>query len=225
MTTSRAVIEVSVVEDDVRVRSSLAHLIDASEGFRCASQHPSGENALEELPLVNPAVVLMDINMPGLSGVQCVSRLKQLLPKVQVVMLTVYENTDHIFSALAAGASGYLLKQTPPEQLLEAIRDVHAGGSPMSSHIARKVVASFHRQPQPASDQEKLSTREQEVLDYLVKGYMYKEIAEAMKISFDTVHSHVRKIYEKLHVRTRTEAVTKHLRQAGLGSAAVEVQR
>jgi DNA-binding NarL/FixJ family response regulator len=206
-------IEVSIVEDDVRVRTSLARLIDSTDGFRCVSQHPSAENALVELPLVEPDVVLMDINLPGMDGVECVGRLKQKLPDTQVVMLTVYENTDHIFKALAAGATGYMLKQTPPERLLEAIREVQEGGSPMSIHIARKVVAAFRQAPQPVSEEERLSNREQEVLDYLVRGYMYKEIAEAMKVSYDTVHSHVRKVYDKLHVRSRTEAVTKHLRQ------------
>jgi DNA-binding NarL/FixJ family response regulator len=208
-------IEVSIVEDDVRVRNSLAKLIDSTKGMQCVSQHPSAENALAELPIVEPDVVLMDINLPGLSGVECVGRLKGLLPETQVVMLTVYENTDLVFNALAAGAAGYLMKQTPPEQLLQAIQDVHTGGSPMSSHIARKVVASFRLAPSAESEHEKLSAREQEVLDYLVRGYMYKEIAEVLKISFDTVRSHVRNIYEKLHVRTRTEAVTKHLREKG----------
>jgi DNA-binding NarL/FixJ family response regulator len=208
-------IEVSIVEDDVRVRNSLARLIDSTKGMQCVSQHPSAENALAELPVVEPDVVLMDINLPGLSGVECVGRLKELLPDTQVVMLTVYENTDLVFDALAAGATGYLMKQTPPEQLMQAIRDVQAGSSPMSGHIARKVVASFRQTPLPGSEHEKLSAREQEVLDYLVRGYMYKEIAEVLKISFDTVRSHVRNIYEKLHVRTRTEAVTKHLREKG----------
>jgi Response regulator containing a CheY-like receiver domain and an HTH DNA-binding domain len=215
MPNSVANIEVSIVEDDVRVRSSLARLIDSTKGLQCVSQHPSAENALAELPVVEPDVVLMDINLPGMNGVECVRQLKGLLPKTQVVMLTVYENTDHIFNALAAGATGYLMKQTPPEQLLEAIRDVHAGGSPMSSHIARKIVASFRQVSQPVAEHDRLSAREQEVLDYLVQGYMYKEIAEALKISFDTVHTHVRNVYEKLHVRTRTEAVTKRLREVG----------
>jgi DNA-binding NarL/FixJ family response regulator len=210
-------INVSIVEDDVRVRTSLARLIDSTEGLQCASQHPSAENALAELPMVEPDVVLMDINLPGVSGVECVSRLKQIMPETQVVMLTVYEHTEHIFSALAAGATGYLLKQTPPERLLEAIREVHAGGSPMSTHIARKVVAAFRQAPATVPDEEKLSAREQQVLDFLVRGYMYKEIAEALGVSYDTVHTHVRRIYDKLHVRSRTEAVTKHLRQTGGG--------
>jgi DNA-binding NarL/FixJ family response regulator len=216
-------IKVSIVEDDDRVRSSLAQLIDSSAGFRCVSQHPNAENALKELPLARPDVVLMDINLPGLSGVECVRGLKELLPQTQIMMLTVYENTDSIFSALAAGASGYLLKQTPPEQLIEAIRDVHHGGSPMTSHIARKVVAAFRQASQPVREHDKLSSREQEVLDYLVKGYLYKEIAAALQISYDTVHTHVRHVYEKLHVRSRTEAVTKQMRQFGGSPASQEI--
>ncbi len=208
-------IKVSIVEDDVRVRTDLARWIDSCAGFECVSQHPNGETALTELPIIHPHVVLMDINMPGMSGVECTRRLKNSLPEVQIVMLTVYENTDHIFSALEAGASGYLLKKTPPERLIEAIREVHIGGAPMSIHIARKVVASFRQVTAPLNGEEMLSVREKEVLDHLVKGFLYKEIADALKISLDTVRTHVGHIYEKLHVRSRTEAVTKHLRQPG----------
>jgi DNA-binding NarL/FixJ family response regulator len=203
-------ISVSIVEDDPGVRNTLAKLIDSSAGFRCLSQHPSAESALRELPKQNPEVVLMDINLPGLSGVECVRRLKPALPRAQIIMLTVYQNTEHIFNALAAGATGYLLKQTPPTELLAAIRDVQGGGSPMSSHIARKIVQSFQK-PAPANrGLESLTPREAEVLDYLAKGFLYKEIADALKISYDTVHAHIRKIYEKLQVRSRTEAVARH---------------
>jgi DNA-binding NarL/FixJ family response regulator len=206
-------IHVSIVEDDVKVRGSLAKLIDSTEGFSCVSQHPDAENALKELPVIKPEIVLMDINLPGMDGVECVRRLKQVLPTTQVVMLTVYENTNIIFGALTAGASGYLLKRSSPEQIIEAIRDVHNGGSPMSSHIARKVVASFQRVSNPTREYEKLSAREQQVLDYLAKGFLYREIAENLKITYATVHTHVRHIYEKLQVRSRTEAVTIHLSQ------------
>jgi DNA-binding NarL/FixJ family response regulator len=153
----------------------------------------------------------MDINLPGQkNGVDCVRELKPVLPDTQIVMFTVYENTELIFKALAAGASGYLVKQTPPNELLTALRDVHQGGSPMTSHIARKVVASFRQTDNPATRElAQLTPREQQVLDYLAQGFLYKEIADAMSISFDTVHSHIRKIYEKLHVRSRTEAVNK----------------
>ncbi len=206
-------IRVSIVEDNDQVRESLARLISLSDGFKCVSQHRDGESALKEIPSVKPDVVLMDINLPGMNGVECVRQLKLLVPETQIVMLTVYENTELIFSALAAGATGYLLKQTPPDELLNAIRDVYKGGSPMSSHIARKVVAAF-QQNFPATqntEEVKLTPREEQILDLLAKGYLYKEIAEALGISYDTVHAHIRKIYEKLHVRSRTEAVAKHL--------------
>jgi DNA-binding NarL/FixJ family response regulator len=211
-------ISVSIVEDDGGVRTSLARLIDSSPGFRCLSQHPTGEDALRELPRANPEVVLMDINLPGLNGVECARRLKPAMPRTQIIMLTVYQNTEHIFNALAAGATGYLLKQTPPAELLAAIRDVHAGGSPMSSHIARKIVQSFQKPAPAARETEGLSPREAEVLDLLAKGYLYKEIADKMGLTYATVHTHIRHIYEKLQVRSRTEAVAKHLGQARSGA-------
>jgi DNA-binding NarL/FixJ family response regulator len=197
-------IRVVIVEDNNRVRGSLARLIELTDGFESVGEYASGEDALAALPKLKPDVVLMDINLPGINGVDCVRQLKPVLPQTQVVMLTVYENTDLIFQALAAGATGYLLKQTPPAELLTAVRDVHQGGSPMTSHIARKVVASFQQTGDSAREFENLTTREREVL----------EIAEAMSISYDTVHTHIRKVYEKLHVRSRTEAVAKHLGRA-----------
>lgn len=204
-------IRVSLVEDNNRVRTSLARLIELSDGFKCVSEHSTGEEAMTALPKSKPDVVLMDINLPGMNGVECVRQLKPLLPDTQVMMLTVYENTDLIFQALSAGATGYLLKQTPPGELLAAVREVHGGGSPMTGHIARKVVASFQQSGNSSREFENLTPREKEVLDHLAKGFLYKEIAEAMSISYDTVHTHIRKIYEKLHVRSRTEAVAKHL--------------
>jgi DNA-binding NarL/FixJ family response regulator len=162
---------------------------------------------------VLPNVALMDINLTGLNGVECVRRLKPLAPGTQIIMLTVYQNTEHIFNALAAGATGYLLKQTPPAELLDAITDVHGGGSPMSSHIARKIVQSFQRPAETARESVALSPREVEVLDLLAKGYLYKEIADMLKLTYATVHTHIRHIYEKLHVRSRTEAVAMHLNQ------------
>lgn len=207
-------ISVSIVEDDAQVRASLARLIDSSSSCRCVSQHGSAENALEEIPGVKPNVTLMDINLPGINGVECVRRLKPQLPETQIIMLTVYQNTENIFNALAAGATGYLLKQTPPDELLTAIREVHAGGSPMSSHIARKIVQSFQRVVAPLPGAQSLSPREIQVLDLLAKGFLYKEIAETTKVTYATVHTHIRHIYEKLHVRSRTEAVARHLGQA-----------
>jgi DNA-binding NarL/FixJ family response regulator len=208
-------ISVSIVEDDLKVRESLAKLIDSSQGYRCVSQHASGEDALREIPKVNPHVTLMDINLTGINGVECVRRLKPMVPNTQIIMLTVYQNTEHIFNALAAGATGYLLKQTKPAELLAAIKDVFEGGSPMNSHIARKIVQSFHRPTTGrGSEDQNLSPREAQVLDLLAKGFLYKEIAESMGLTYATVHTHVRHIYEKLHVRSRTEAVAKHLGQA-----------
>ncbi len=160
------------------MRSSLAKLIDGSPGYRCVSQHGSAETALREIPKINPDVVLMDINLPGISGVECVRRLKPLLPATQVIMLTVYQNTENIFNALAAGATGYMLKQTPPAELLTAIQNVHAGGSPMSSHIARKIVQSFQQRSSTMSGRQSLSPREVQVLNLLAKGFLYKEIAD-----------------------------------------------
>ena len=207
-------ISVSIVEDVAEVRASLAKLINGSPGYRCVSHHASGEAALHEIPKVVPNVVLMDINLPGISGIECVRQLKLLLPSSQVIMLTVYQNTENIFNALAAGATGYLLKQTPPAELLAAIKNVHDGGSPMSSHIARKIVQSFQQTASASSKAQNLSPREAQVLDLLSKGYLYKEIADMMQVSYATVHTHIRHIYEKLHVRSRTEAVAKHLGQA-----------
>ena len=214
-------IRVSIVEDNNRVRTSLARLIELSDGFKCVSEHSTGEEALASLPGAKPEVVLMDINLPGINGVECVRQLKPVLPDAQIVMLTVYENTDLIFQALSAGATGYLLKQTPPAELLTAIREVRSGGSPMTGHIARKVVASFQQSGNSSKEFENLTPREKEVLDYLAKGFLYKEIADAMTISYDTVHTHIRKIYEKLHVRSRTEAVAKHLGRGGHNTLAV----
>ncbi|HTA31746.1 MAG TPA: response regulator transcription factor [Candidatus Cybelea sp.] len=201
------------MEDNDQLRGTLARLLNRAEGFACLSQYASAEAALEGLPKDRPQVVLMDINLPGLNGVECVRRLKQAMPELSAVMLTAYEDTENIFNALAAGANGYLLKRAPRAELLEAIREVNRGGSPMTTHIARKVVQSFQRaepSPQPGAT---LSTREQEVLDHLSHGFLYKEIAEKMGISYETVHTYIRRIYEKLQVRTRTEAVAKFLRR------------
>jgi DNA-binding NarL/FixJ family response regulator len=206
-------ISVSIVEDNDQLRATLARVLNRAEGFRCLSQYANAEDALKDLPQVRPDVVLMDINLPGMNGVQCVRQLKALLPQIQVMMLTVYEDTENIFNALAAGASGYMLKRTSSKELLEAIQDVQRGGSPMTMHIARKVVQSFQHTAATAQSTENLSEREQQVLDCLSRGLMYKEIAEKLGISYETVHTYIRRIYEKLQVRTRTEAVAKFLRR------------
>jgi DNA-binding NarL/FixJ family response regulator len=205
-------ITVSIVEDNDQLRGTLARVIDRAEGFQCSGQHASAEAALESLPNEKPDVVLMDINLPGMNGVECARRLKQLVPQTHVVMLTVYEDTENIFNALAAGAMGYMLKRTPRDELLAAIREVVRGGSPMTTHIARKVVQSFQRAHASTQPTEDLSPREKEVLDCLAQGFLYKEIAEKLGISYETVHTYIRRIYEKLQVRTRTEAVAKFLR-------------
>jgi len=207
-------ITVAIVEDNDQLRATLARVLDRAEGFRCTGQYANAEEALKHLPEEKPDVVLMDINLPGMNGVECVRQLKTLCPQIQVIMLTVYEDTDNIFNALAAGATGYLLKRTPRAELLEAIRDVVRGGSPMTTHIARKVVQSFQQRPAtPAPAAEELSPREREVLDCLAQGFLYKEIADKLGLKYETVHTYIRRIYEKLQVRTRTEAVSKFLRR------------
>ncbi len=206
-------VSVSIVEDNDQLRATLARVINRAEGFRCASQHASAEEALKELPQIAPDVVLMDINLPGMNGVECVRQLKPLLPKTQIVMLTVYEDTENIFNALAAGATGYLLKRTSKDELLAAIREVQAGGSPMTAHIARKVVQSFQRPAPAAEPTENLSEREREVLELLSQGFLYKEIADKLGVGYETVHTYIRRIYEKLQVRTRTEAVARFLKK------------
>ena len=205
-------ITVSIVEDQEPLRNTLARVLNRSDGFECVSHYGSAEEALKDLPRAKPEVVLMDINLPGMNGVECVRQLKQALPATQVMMLTVYEDTENIFKALAAGATGYMLKRTPRAELLEAVKEVHRGGSPMTAHIARMVVQSFLRpasKPEPTAE---LSPREREVLDLLSQGLMYKEIADKLGVSYETVHTYIRRIYEKLQVRTRTEAVAKFLR-------------
>ena len=206
-------ITVSIVEDNDQLRATLVRLINRAEGFRCLSDYANAEAALEGLPLERPEVVLMDINLPGMNGVECVRRLKQIAPATQVVMLTAYEDTENIFNALASGASGYLLKRTPRAELLESIREVQGGGSPMTAHIARMVVQSFRKAAPSAQAADNLSGREREVLDCLSQGFLYKEIAEKLGISYETVHTYIRRVYEKLQVRTRTEAVAKFLQR------------
>jgi DNA-binding NarL/FixJ family response regulator len=206
-------ISVSIVDDEKELRESIATFVDGSPGFKCVSAYGSAAAALHRLPEERPDVVLMDINMTGMDGIECVERLKARVPDMQIVMLTVYEDTDKIFKALTAGASGYLLKRSSPARLLEAIKEVQAGGSPMSSSIARKVVASFRKAAPTAGNQTHLSPREQSVLDCLAKGLTYKQIADQLEISIDTIRTYLRRIYEKLHVQSRTEAVAKYLRR------------
>jgi DNA-binding NarL/FixJ family response regulator len=210
--TEKAPIKVAIVDDDEGIRTSLATLIRRAPALRFAGDYPDAETALKEIPSRPPDVVLMDINLPGMKGVECVRQLKTMLPKVQFLMLTVYEDSDSLFNSLKAGASGYLLKRTASARLLEAIHDVHAGGSPMTPQLARRVVQFFSKPAADNSPLARLAPGETEFLDQLAKGYAYKEIADRMNISIDTVRSYVRTVYEKLHVHSRTEAVVKYLR-------------
>src|SRR5258708_7133709 len=206
-------IRVAIVDDDEGIRTSLAALIRRASFLRLTGDYPAAETALKEIPRRPPDVVLMDINLPGISGVECARQLKTALPSIQFLMLTVYEDSDSLFNSFKAGASGYLLKRTASARLLEAIRDVHAGGAPMTPQLARRVVQFFTK---PAAAQTSpvslLTAGEKECLDQLANGYAYKEIADRMNISIDTVRSYVRTVYEKLHVHSRTEAVVKYLR-------------
>ena len=205
-------ITISIVDDEKELRESIRAFIDGSPGFRCVSAYHSAETALKHLPQDRPDVVLMDIHLTGMSGIECVERLKAMMPGMQVLMLTVYEDTDQIFKALSAGASGYMLKRSTPAKLLEAIKDLKEGGSPMSSSIARKVVASFQKAGQARDEKTNLSPREQMVLESMAKGLTYKQAADQFGISIGTIRTYVRRIYEKLHVQSRTEAVAEYLR-------------
>ncbi len=205
-------IRVSIVEDDRSVRENLALLIDAAPGFSCVGCCASAEEAIKRLPLWAPEVILMDIHLPGRSGIECVARLKPLLPKTQIIMLTVEEDSERVFESLKAGATGYLVKHVSPEEILAAVADVSKGGAPMSSHIARMVVTTFRQPPVKGTEGDlQLSPREEEILRLLAKGHRSKEIAEILGIGVGTVNTHVRHIYEKLHVRSRAEAVATFL--------------
>ena len=205
-------IKVAIVDDDDGIRASLATLIRRAPALLLLGDYADAEAALKEIPHRTPDVVLMDINLPGVNGVECVRQLKISLPAVQFLMLTVYEDSDSLFNSLKAGASGYLLKRTASARLLDAIRDVHRGGSPMTPQLARRVVQYFSRPGDGGAPAARLTPGEKDFLDQLAKGYAYKEIADRMTISIDTVRSYVRTVYEKLHVHSRTEAVVKYLR-------------
>lgn len=199
-------ITVAIVEDNPEIRSGLAYLINSSPRFECRLTCASAEEALREIPIHQPDIVLMDIQLPGISGIDCIRELKRIQPGLLIMILTVFEDHDRIFQSLAAGASGYLLKNTPPAKLLQSIEDLHEGGSPMSNQIARRVVDAFQKWPKPNPAVAHLSRREQEILDHLTRGFLYKEIAGKLGISIETVRTHVRNIYEKLQVRSRAEA-------------------
>jgi len=206
-------IRVSIIEDDDWIRENLATQIAHTDGFVCAGSYRTGEEAVSGIAKDDPNVILMDIRLPRMSGIECVRQIKPLVPSAQIMMLTVYEDSEKIFDSLLAGASGYLLKRTPQAEIMEAIAEVHRGNSPMSGHIARKVVQYFNQRGRADKDIEKLSKREREVLDHLAQGIPYKEIADVLSLSIDTVRMHIKGIYGKLHVHSRGEAVAKYLKK------------
>jgi len=204
-------IQVALVEDDPEIRANLAHRVGRSPGFRLLRSYSDAESALADLPRHPPDVVLMDINLPGIDGVECVRQLKVKMPAVQFIMLTIYEDGNRLFKSLMAGASGYLLKRTPPDKLLVAIREAYEGGAPMTPEVARRVVQHFQQIPQPSSDLQRLTPRETDVLEQLAKGFLYKEIEDNLGIGTGTLRGYIANVYEKLHVHSRTEAVVKFL--------------
>lgn len=206
-------IQVSIVEDDTMLRETLIRYFAGQAGFRCLMAYPNAEVALDDIPKNPPDVVLMDINLPGMSGIDCVSRLHAALPSLKIVMLTVFEDSEQVFKSLSAGAFGYLVKSNRPTKILQAIREVYEGGSPMSGHIARMVVKSFERRAANHSETDSLTPRELEVLHGLSCGQPYKQIASELGISLSTVRTYIQRIYEKLHVHSQTEAVMKYARR------------
>lgn len=204
-------IRVSIVEDDEAVRSNLELLLNCEPDFECVSTHPHGRSACAQIPKIKPDVVLMDINLGAMDGIECVARLKAAVPELQVIMVTVYEDAEKIYPALEAGATGYIIKRANTDELFDAIRQVRRGESPMSGPIARKVVQFFQNRRRSNEQLEHLSPKENQVLDKLAQGFMYKEIAIEMAVTHETVRTHIRNIYQKLQVNTRTEAVLKYL--------------
>ncbi len=204
-------IKLAIVEDLEEVIEGLAAFIELDKDLELINVYRTAEAAALELPIINPDIVIMDINLPGITGIECIKRVKAIAPKIQFMMFTVYENNEQVFEALKAGASGYLLKKTPPSQIIEAIKELNDGGSPMSATIASKLVKVFlEHQPKTLNNEAAiLSNREKEVLTLVAKGLLYKEIAEQLFISFHTVRQHIGKIYEKLHVQNKTEAINK----------------
>lgn len=198
------------MEDMDEIRARLKSILEESGEFACMAVYSNAEDAVKELPVLSPDIVLMDINLPGMSGIECIRKVKAVCPEILFIMFTIYEDSEQVFEALTAGASGYLLKKTPHDQISPALKELYEGGSPMSTQIARKVVAYFQKKDGKENDMEHiLSSREKEVLELLSKGYLYKEIAAKLQISTGTVRQHIHKIYEKLHVQNRTEALNK----------------
>ena len=209
-------ISVTIVEDDAAQRHALTDILGRDKECECTGAYSSGEEALLEIPRNPPQVVLMDIDLPGMNGMECERQLSVLAPRTQILMLTVFKDTESIFEALKAGAVGYLVKPVRAAQLVEAIHDVYGGGAPMTSSIARKVVQSFQTSALVAPEMDTLSPREQEVLESLAQGYLYKEIADRTGVSYATIRTHIERIYHKLHVRSRSQAVARYLGRDGL---------
>ena len=210
-------ITVAIVEDRAQTRDGLAILIDGTKGYRTVGTFATMEDALAKIVALAPDIALCDIELPGMSGIEGVRRMKSLLPDLQILMLTVFADNDHVFEAICAGASGYLLKDTPPARLVEAIRELHEGGAPMSPEIARKVVVMFSKVVPPKREEHRLSARELEILKLLAEGHSYKTAAKALGLSLDTIRFHIRNIYEKLHVHSKSEAVVLALRKGIVG--------
>lgn len=204
-------ITVAIVEDKEPIRQSLAILVDGAEGFSCQATFENAESAIEYLPSHCVDVVLMDIDLPGMNGIDCVRQLKALCPEMQFMMCTMYDEDETVFDALKAGANAYILKRSPPHKLLEAITELHEGGAPMSSTIARKIAGSFYTSPSATNELDVLTSREREILDRLAKGHSHKEVANELFISPTTVRKHIFNIYEKLQVHSKVEAVNKYL--------------
>jgi len=202
-------ITLTIVEDLDEVRDGLKNFIGLSTDFKVLDTFKTAEEALYDLPKLKPDIVIMDINLPGMNGIECIRQIKDKTPGTQFMMFTVYENDEKVFEALKAGASGYLLKNTGLIQLIESLKELHNGGSPMSANIARKLVTLFRSEQKETTNLEILSNRENEILQLLAKGLLYKEIAEQLSISVSTVRQHIHHIYEKLHVQNRTEAINK----------------
>lgn len=209
MSDTQEKIRVVIVEDDREMQEGLESIVQLHPGLECIATYSSAEEALNNIQCNIPDIILMDIHLPGISGIECVKKLKPVLPSTQFMMCTVYEDNENVFDSLCAGATGYLLKNSPPGKIADAIIELYQGGSPMSSIIARKVITAFQPVTEQNPDMAKLTKREKEMLDLLAKGYRYKEIADKLFISFETVRTHIHNIYEKLQVQSRTEALNK----------------
>ena len=201
-------ISVSIVEDMPDVRQKVKHIIEDSEEFVCLSTYANAENALDELPKLKPEIVLMDINLPGMSGIECIRRIHERNKSIQFMMFTIYENSDTVFEALEAGASGYILKNSSPAKIVESLRELQQGGSPMNAEIAKKLVTRFQKQTFPENDYH-LTPKEQKIIELMSKGYLYKEIAFELNNTVNTIKQHIRHIYEKLHVQNKAEAINR----------------